>query len=129
MRGRRRPRNAGDPLLVGCASLAAFAATVFLPSAAAHDRAPYWSHSRVMSRIDGARLAIGGWSQRVQRESTLCSGDGRPRRWSGVPHWKHFVCTWTVFSARGAIDRDVTFHVHTLTPRRFLITNPHFGAS
>jgi len=114
--------------MVGCASLAAVAAAALAPSATAHAGAPNWSVPRVMSRIDGARVAIGGWSRRVQTESTLCSGDGQARRWSGVRHWKHFVCTWTVFDS-GGVDRDVTFRVHTLTARRFLITDPHFGSS
>ena len=86
-----------------------------------------WSLPLLLSRIDGARVKIGRWSARVQGTSTLCSGEGRGSVWSRMRHWRHFTCTWTVFDQKVGVDRDVTFRVHTLTVRRYLITDARFG--
>ena len=110
-------------------TVVALAVLVCAPTAPAHRNAPVWSLSILMSRIDGARVLIGGWSRKVQIASTLCSGEGAGRRWSGVRHWKHFQCTWTVFDRKQSIARDVTFRVHTLAAKRFLITSAHFGST
>jgi hypothetical protein len=87
-----------------------------------------WTVPRLMNRIDRATVRVGSWTGHVQRDSTLCSGDGAARRWGGIGHWRHFTCTWTMFTGQGGLGRDVTFRVHTITQRRFLITNAHFGA-
>jgi hypothetical protein len=81
-----------------------------------------------MSRIDGTKVSIHKWSARVQSDTTLCNGEGRGARWSGVRHWRHFTCTWTVFDRKGLVDRDITFRVHTLTARRYVITDARFGS-
>ena len=113
------------------AALAAVAGAVAaaLPAqgAHAHDGTPEWSVPWLLARIDRAHVSVGSWSGRVQAPSTLCSGEGRGRRWAGMRHWRHFTCTWTVFDGKGAGDRDVTFRVHTLTMRRYRITNARFG--
>ena len=111
------------------AAVAAVGSLVIAPSTSAHEGAPMWSLPLVMSRIDGARVTIGKWSRREQIASTLCSGEGHGKRWTGLRHWRHFACTWTVFDQRKGVDRDVTFRVHTLTATRFLITSAHFGSS
>jgi hypothetical protein len=98
------------------------------PLAGAHAGAPMWSLRAALSRIDGARVSVGSWSGRVQTASTLCNGEGTSRRWSGLRHWRHFTCTWTIIARGGTVEHDVTFRVHTLTARRFLITNARFGA-
>jgi hypothetical protein len=103
------------------------AACVCTPAADAHSGAPMWSIARTMERIDGAKLAIRRWSARVRSATTLCNGEGRGARWRGVRHWRHFTCTWTVFDRKGLVDRDVTFRVHTLTARRYVITDARFG--
>jgi hypothetical protein len=110
------------------AAVAATLATVLLtPSSTAHAEAPTWSLRAVLSRIDGARVSVRSWSARVQSGSTLCSGEGSARRWSGIRHWRHFTCTWTVFNRNGTVARDVTFRVHTLTTRRYVISDARFG--
>lgn len=109
--------------------VAAFVAAALLAAQAdAHTGAPEWSVPTLLERIDGARVSVGSWSGRVQSESTLCNGEGPGRRWRGIRHWRHFTCTWTIVSRRRAGDRDVTFRVHTLTARRYRITNERFGA-
>jgi hypothetical protein len=117
--------------LASCASLAATASValvVLAGAGSAHRGAPVWSLPVLMSRLDGARVVIGAWSRRVQPATTLCSGTGRGRMWGGQRHWRHFVCTWTVFEG-GGVGRDVAFRVHTVSPRRFVITSAHFGTS
>jgi hypothetical protein len=112
------------PLVI--AALVAF--VVAAPAADAHTGAPEWSLPTLLERIDGARVSVGSWSGHVQSASTLCNGEGRGRRWSGMRHWRHFTCTWTVIGRRSVGERDVTFRVHTLTARRYRITNERFGA-
>ena len=81
----------------------------------------------MLERIDGSKVIVGRWSGRVDTDSTLCSGNGRARMWSGRRHWRHFTCTWTVFDRRGGLDRDVTFAVHVVSRRRFEIARARFG--
>lgn len=110
-------------------SLLAAAVACTLPEAAgAHAGTPMWSVAWAIKRIDGAKVAVGRWSGHVQSATTLCSGEGRSRRWARVGHWRQFTCTWTVFDRKGRVDRDVTFRVHTLTMRRFAITDARLGA-
>jgi hypothetical protein len=96
--------------------------------AEAHSGAPMWTLAKVMRKIQGARIRIGGRALRVRAAATLCSGDGRAARWGGIGHWRHFTCTWTTFDAQRRVDRDITFDVHTLTRVRMLISNVRYGA-
>jgi hypothetical protein len=122
MRGRLRYRR-----LAGVAVAAATCS--FAAPAGARAAAPMWSIATVLSRIDGAKVVIGHWSGRVKAETTLCSGVGASRRWSGVRHWRHFTCTWTVFDRKGLVDRDVTFRVDTVDRTHFVIADGRFGTS
>jgi hypothetical protein len=101
------------------------AATLFLaaPGAAvAHLGHWHWPLQKVMQRIDGARIHIGGRVVRIDSETTLCSGLGRAVPQRGIRAWKHFDCTYSVFVAgRGIYDCE--FRVHVLGLRKFLITN------
>jgi hypothetical protein len=97
--------------------------------AAAHRGGGKWSLTTVMRQIDGAKVTIRRWSARVRSAGTLCSGDGRGVVRRGTRRWPHFTCTWTVFNRRGGYDRDVTFRVHVLGTRRFVITDARFGPS
>ena len=110
------------------AAVAAVVAGALHPAdASAHAGAPAWSVPWLLARIDGARVSVGSWSGREQTPSTLCSGEGTGKRWEGMRHWRHFTCTWTVVDRASHVDRDVTFRVHTLTTRRYRITNSRFG--
>jgi hypothetical protein len=111
-------------VLIAAAVASAFVAA---SSASAHRHAPRWTVPWLMKRISGATVHVGTWKGRVEAQSTLCSGEGPAVRWGGIGHWRHFMCTWTTF-APGGISRDVTFRVHTITARRFLITNARFGS-
>jgi hypothetical protein len=113
--------------LAAAAVAATLTSIVLVPSPSAHGGAPLWSLRAVLSRIDGAHVSVGAWAGHVQSESTLCNGEGTARRWSGVRHWRHFTCTWTVFDRRGGVDRDVTFRVHTQPAGRYLISDSRFG--
>jgi hypothetical protein len=109
-------------------TLAALLVVLAPPAATAHRGAPLWSLSTLMRRINGTPVSVGSWNGRVRPGATLCSGEGSVGRWGGVSHWRHFICTWTTFHA-GALDRDMTFRVHTLSRTRFLITSAHWGAT
>jgi hypothetical protein len=120
-------RFGGRVAIVAVAAM--LAAALPVREAAAHAGTPQWSLARLLGRIDGARVSVGSWSGRVQTPSTLCSGEGRGARWDGKRHWRHFTCTWTVFDRNHFGDRDVTFRVHTLTMKRYRITDARFGPS
>jgi hypothetical protein len=104
------------------------AATLFLaaPGAAVAHAGPWhWPLQKVMQRIDGNRINVGGRVVRIDSETMLCSGLGRAVRQRGTRAWKHFDCTYSVFVAgRGIYDCD--FRVHVLGRRKYLITNPRW---
>jgi hypothetical protein len=110
-------------------AIAAVVACTLAVGPKAHVGAPPWSLERVLTRIDGAVVAIRHWRGRIQSGTTLCNGQGRGSRWDGVRHWRHFTCTWTVFDRKGLVDRDVTFRVHAVTLTRFRISDARFGAA
>ena len=116
---RRRAASVAGVVVVAASSAA--------PAAAEASAAPRWTLAAVLSRIDGAKVIVGRWSGRVDASSTLCSGDGRGALWAGRRHWSRFTCTWTVFDRHGAVDRDVTFRVYVLSPRRFAVASGRFG--
>jgi hypothetical protein len=101
------------------------ALTLFLaaPGAAVAHAGPWrWTIQKVMQRIDGTRIYVNKRPLRVDSETMLCSGLGRPVRQRGTRTWKHFDCTYSVFAAgRGIYDCD--FRVHVLGLRKYLITN------
>ena len=112
------------PRVASALAVVAVAAAV-APSADA--AAPRWSLRTVLFRIDGARVAVGHWSGRVDTSSTLCSGAGRGALWAGRRHWRDFTCTWTIVGRRGLVDRDVTFRVHVLSGRRCVVGAAQVG--
>lgn len=93
--------------------------------AEAHDRPFFWSVPKVMRAIDGVRVPVGSSVVRINAETTLCAGEGRPNRRRSVRRWRHFLCTYTVVTRRG-IGRDVDFRVHVLGVRRSAITDAHW---
>jgi hypothetical protein len=99
-----------------------------LPSAAAAGL-PMWTTEKTASRIDGAKIVVGGWSGRVQEETTVCSGRGASSRWGHERHWRRFTCTWTPVARSGAVARDVTFLVRISARTSFRITHAHFGST
>jgi hypothetical protein len=90
--------------------------------AAAHPGGAYWPFAKVMGAVDDARVRVGTRVLRIDADTTLCSGEGRPRLRRGVRTWTHFRCTFTTFTSRGP-GRDVEFRVHALDARRIAITN------
>ena len=90
--------------------------------AAAHSGGAFWSVSKVMVTVDGARVRVGTKFVRVETDTTLCSGEGRGWLRRGVRTWMHFRCTFTTFTPNGP-GRDVEFRVHALDARRMLVTN------
>ena len=95
---------------------------------AAHVPGAYWPVAKTMRSIDGAQVRIGGTVLRLDSETTLCSGLGRPTRRQGVRAWNHFHCTFTTFR-RGLPWRDLEFRLHALDARRFAITSPRWIVS
>jgi hypothetical protein len=78
-----------------------------------------------MRAIEGTRVRVLSTVVRVERETTLCSGQGRATRRQGIPTWTHFQCTFTTFR-RGLPWRDLEFRVHALDARRIAITSPRW---
>jgi hypothetical protein len=95
-------------------------ALVLAASAAAHPGPWCWTLTKTMRRIDGARIHVGSRRIRVDRDTTLCSAEGRRIRRRGNVYSKHFLCTYTT---NGGLGRDVQFRVHVLGRTRFVITD------
>ena len=97
--------------------------TMLSSSASAHTRAPYWPYDKALSRIDGARIRVGHAIERIDASLVTCTGEGPSRRRSGVRRWRHFDC----LEAQFAPKRDLSFRVHALGKRAFVITNARYG--
>jgi hypothetical protein len=88
---------------------------------------PFWSVGKVLRRLDGTWIRVGTRRVRVESDSTLCSGEGASIRRRGVRTWRHFACTYTVFT-RGFVDRDLDFRLHVRSGTRFTIADVHWVA-
>jgi hypothetical protein len=84
---------------------------------AAESSGPVWPVAKVMRRIDGASVTVGGTRVRIRTATALCSGVGPSRQVGGEARWPAFDCTYTLF-ARG-IDRDLEFRVDVVDRRRY----------
>ena len=92
---------------------------------AAEAALPYWSIGKVLRRVDGASIRVGGRAVRVESDSTLCSGYGTSIRRGRLRMWRHFNCTYTTFTKAG-VDRDLEFRLHVRGVRRFSISDAHW---
>jgi hypothetical protein len=86
---------------------------------------PYWSVTKVLRRIDGARIHVGSLTVRIDRDTALCAGQGRSIRRDGIRRWRRFACTYTTFKNSG-VDRDVDFRVRVLGRTRYAIYDAHW---
>jgi hypothetical protein len=86
---------------------------------------PYWSITKVLRRIDGARIHVGTRTVRVESDTTLCAGRGSSIRRDGVRRWRRFICTYTTFTKSG-VDRDLDFRMRVLGMRRYAIYDAHW---
>jgi hypothetical protein len=99
---------------------------VLAPTARAHDTRSMWPYATLILRIAGQSVALPDRRMRVDRDLVICNGQGKPARRAGLPRWRHFMCTQTLFT-RGRVGHDVTFRVHVLGRTRLLITDARYG--
>jgi hypothetical protein len=95
--------------------------------AAGHTGGAFWSVAQVMRAIDDARIRVGTKVVQVDRDTTLCSGEGRGKLRRGLRTWTHFRCTFSTFTALGP-GRDVEFRLHALDSRRIATTSARWIA-
>jgi hypothetical protein len=93
------------------------------PSSAADET--YWSISKVLRRLDGAKIYVGSRSVTVESATTLCAGVGPRVRVGAVRKWHRFACTYTTFTKAG-VGRDVDFRLYALTRTRFAVASAHW---
>lgn len=98
---------------------------LFAATAGAADAGPYWTITKVLRRVDGARVHVGSRTVRIDSETTLCAGRGTSIRRNGVRLWRRFACTYTTFTKAG-VDRDLDFRVIVRSPRRYIIKDAHW---
>jgi hypothetical protein len=98
---------------------------VLLAAPAAEAAVPYWSIGKVLRRLDGSAVRVGARNVRVDEESTLCSGYGTSVRRGRLRMWRHFNCTYTMFTKAG-LDRDLEFRVHVRGAKRFALSDAHW---
>jgi hypothetical protein len=96
------------------------------PEARTHNTRSAWPYRTLIARIAGKPVRLPNRRFRVDRDLVICNGEGRPIRRAGVPRWKHFTCTQTLFNRRG-VSRDVSFRVHVVGAIRLLITDARYG--
>jgi hypothetical protein len=94
-------------------------------STARAEAAASWSYNRLMGKIDGRTVRVGGAAYRIDRSLVLCNGLGRPVVVRGVRRWGRFTCTQAMF--RGGTIRDVTFGVRVLDSSRCRFVNVRYG--
>jgi hypothetical protein len=107
-------------LVVVCTVFLVFAAPAFERALAA-----YWPMTKLMRSIDSVRVRVGARVVRIQSETTLCSGEGRPIRRRGIRMWRRFSCTYTTFTKQG-VGRDLEFRVDIVSVTRFVIRDVHW---
>jgi hypothetical protein len=86
---------------------------------------PFWSVTKVLRRIDGARVDVGTRTVKIDSDTALCAGRGRSIVVKRIRRSRHFVCTYTTFTNAG-VDRDLDFRVRVLGARRYKIYDPHW---
>jgi hypothetical protein len=113
-------------LRVGMRTAAVLIAVGSLAAAAAGQTSPrYWSVTKVLHRIDGARVHLGSRTVRIDKDTALCAGRGRSVVVKRIRRWQRFVCTYTTFTKSG-VDRDVEFRVRVLGKLRYRISDAHW---
>jgi hypothetical protein len=100
-------------------------ALVLAAPARAAELTRYWSVAHVMRAIDGVRIRAGTRIVVIDRDTTLCSGEGGSTRRHGLRMWSRFACTFTTFTKRG-LDRDFEFHVYVTGGTQFGIHDAHW---
>jgi hypothetical protein len=85
----------------------------------------YWSTTKVLGRLEGAKVTVGARTVRVRSATTLCAGQGTSIRRHGVRLWRSFACTYTTFTKAG-VDRDLDFRVRVRSATRFTIWGVHW---
>jgi hypothetical protein len=114
------------PLRVSRPRTAAIVLTVFAAaSSSAQAAVPYWSVTKVLHRIDRARVHVGARTVRIDKDTALCAGRGSSIVVKGVRRWRRFLCTYTTFT-RSGIDRDLEFRVRVLGKLRYRISDAHW---
>jgi hypothetical protein len=101
------------------------AALLFAVPAALASSSQYWSITKVLRRLDGAKTRVGTHTVRIDSETTLCAGRKSSIRRNGVRMWRRFACTYTTFTKSG-VDRDLDFRVSVLSARRYAILDAHW---
>jgi hypothetical protein len=94
-------------------------------TAAGQTSASYWSVTKVMRRIDGARVLVGTRTVKIDSDTALCAGRGPSIVVKRIRRWRRFACTYTTFTKRG-VDRDLDFRVRVLGTRRYRIYDAHW---
>jgi hypothetical protein len=93
-------------------------------TAAAAERADFWSLGQTMRRLDGMRIRIGGRPVRLDAPTLLCSGVGRSFRQNGVRRWHRFHCTYVAFVHGETYDCD--FRVLVVDRRHLSVRDPRW---
>jgi hypothetical protein len=86
---------------------------------------PVWPYAKLIDRLEGRRLVVGGRTVRLDRGLLTCSGTGRAVVRGGTRHWRRFICTQTTFA--NGVDRDVSFDVAVGSGDRLVTSSARWG--
>ena len=109
------------------AAAAALAVVSTASTAGAAATSSFWSLAKAMRHLDGMRLRVGERVVRLERDTLLCSGIGRPFvSRAGVRRWHRFDCTYATFIAGRSYDCEFQAIV---VERRLSLRRPHWIGS
>jgi hypothetical protein len=84
---------------------------------------PAWPHAKVLRRIAGEIVQVGGRRVRVDAATVTCGGEGRASGRGRERRWTSFTCIQPTFTGGGTAGPDVVFRVQPTGRRSFRITD------
>jgi hypothetical protein len=86
---------------------------------------PPWPYAQLVRSLAGRTVSTPHGRVRLDPGLLECNGEGRVMRRGGTRSWRRYTCTQTLF--RGGVDRDITFEVVSVGPRRVAIAGVRYG--
>jgi hypothetical protein len=89
-------------------------------------RVPAWPQARLLRRLTGEVVQVGGQRVHIDRATLTCQGDGPGSRDGHKLAWQSFSCIQPTFGGKGPAGPDAVFRVQPTGPRSFRITRARF---
>jgi hypothetical protein len=81
-----------------------------------------WTHDELLRRIAGQRIVVGGRTVRIDPDTVVCGGVGRPTaQRDGHPVWSRFRCLQPTFPPGEVVGPDAVFFAEPTGARAFRV--------